>query len=462
VLANTGAEAGSPPTYDDLDAKLRALSGRDPKLAGMLGGQPHGSAKVMEQAVELERLSGEVATLQRKLANTEQILREAELELKQAAAETKAANAKTGALSRQMEQREHSFRAELAKAQRDFNDQLAASRAEAERVVQEAEQRVKAIQVEAAQKESRLHEEMAEQVEQVRRRADERVAQIEADAESARSATSFIRSPAPSTADAERIVALEAAMKKVKDELTKERKRTRDMVKEHGARKQELLEAQAALSRYEAERQSPQCDSQSAGQAEAAIAKAAMLQRELDGMKAEATRQSILRDDLVSQISGLRNDLKSAKAQVGVKATAAQAISAEVQDERVAKLRDEVASVRAAMASMEEERQTLLRDNEEATAQVEAMRRKLNAAPNAQSLLELTREYEQLKAAGNLAEAFPIGQRIRQLQRQGQRDSDNSVDESMNGIKDSNERSSVQASYFLSVSIQVAAGMLFS
>ena len=36
------------------------------------------------------------------------------------------------------------------------------------------------------------------------------------------------------------------------------------------------------------------------------------------------------------------------------------------------KLRDEMASVRASMASLEEERQKLLRDNEEATAQVEA------------------------------------------------------------------------------------------
>lgn len=462
VLSDADAEAGSPPTYDDLDAKLRALSGRDPKLAGMLDGQPRGSAKVMEQAVELERLSGEVATLQRKLANTEQILREAELGLKQAAAKTEAANAKAAALTQQMEQRENSFRAELAKAQRDFNEQLAASRAEAERVVQAAGQRVDAIKVEAAEKESKLHEEMAEQVEQVRRRADERVAQIEAEIESARSAVPFIRSQAPSTADAERVVALEAGMKKVKDELAKERKRTRDMVKEHGTRKQELLEAQTALSRYAAEHQSLQSDSQSTERAQAATAKAAMLERELDVMKTEATRQSILRDDLVSQISGLRDELESSKSQLRANATTAQVGPQEAQDERLAKLRDEMASVRASMASLEEERQKLLRDNEEATAQVEAMRRKLNAAPGTHSLAELTREYDRLKAAGNLAEAFPIGQRIRQLQRQGQRGSnDDADDESMGGIKSSNERSLVQASSVLAMPMQAYICMLF-
>ena len=58
-----GADGGgeSPPTYTDLDAKLRALSGRDPKLAGMLEEPQKASTKAVEQAVELERLSGEIA-----------------------------------------------------------------------------------------------------------------------------------------------------------------------------------------------------------------------------------------------------------------------------------------------------------------------------------------------------------------------------------------------------------------
>lgn len=444
VLGDTDGEAGSPPSYNDLDAKLRALSARDPKLAGMLDGQPRGSAKMMEQALELERLSGQIATLQRKLANTEQLLREAEVGLKQAVAEQHGANAKAAALNRQMEQRETSFRAELAKAQRDFTEQLAASRAEAEHVVQAAGRRVEAIKLEAAEKESRMEEEMVEQVEQVRRRADERVAQVQADAESARNATPLIRSPTASTVDAERVVALDAALKKVKDDLAKERKRTRDMAKEHGLRKQELLEAQSALSKYETEQQHLQGDSH-AVHAEAATAKATMLQRELDGMKTEATQQSRLRDDLVSQISGLRDELERAKAQVRI---GAQAVPQGVHGEHLAKMRDEMAAAQAAMASLQTERQMLLRDKEEAAAQIEAMRRKLNAAPNAQSLAELTREYDQLKAAGNLAEAFPIGQRIRQLQRQAHRDSidDDAIDDSMDGVKDSNKRSLAQAS----------------
>jgi chromosome segregation ATPase len=369
---------------------------------------------MMEQALELERLSGQIATLQRKLANTEQLLREAEVGLKQAVAEQHGANAKAAALNRQMEQRETSFRAELAKAQRDFTEQLAASRAEAERVVQAAGRRVEAIKLEAAEKESRMEEEMVEQVEQVRRRADERVAQVQADAESARNATPLIRSPTASTVDAERVVALDAALKKVKDDLAKERKRTRDMAKEHGLRKQELLEAQSALSKYETEQQHLQGDSH-AVHAEAATAKATMLQRELDGMKTEATQQSRLRDDLVSQISGLRDELERAKAQVRI---GAQAVPQGLHGEHLAKMRDEMAAAQAAMASLQTERQMLLRDKEEAAAQIEAMRRKLNAAPNAQSLAELTREYDQLKAAGNLAEAFPIGQRIRHCARE--------------------------------------------
>ena len=224
VLSDSRGEAGSPPSYGDLDAQLRALSGRDPKLAGMLDGQPRGSAKVMEQALELERLSGEAATLQRKLANTEQLLREAELELKRAAARQDAADAKAAALARQMEERETSFRAELAKAQRDFREQLDASRTEAERVVQAAGQRIEAVKVEAAQQAARMEEELVEQVEQVRQLADERVAKMQADTAAARDAAPFVRSAAPqSTEDVERVVALEAGLKKVKEDLAKER-----------------------------------------------------------------------------------------------------------------------------------------------------------------------------------------------------------------------------------------------
>ena len=447
VLGDTDGEAGSPPSYNDLDAKLRALSARDPKLAGLLDGQPRGSAKVMEQALELERQSGQIATLQRKLANTEQLLREAELALKQAATEQQVANAKAVAVTRQMEQRETSFRAELAKAQRDFTEQLAASRAEAERVVQAAGRRVEAIELEAAEKQSRMEVEMVEQVEQVRRQADERVAQIQADAESARNATPMIRSPTDSMVDTERVVALEAVLKKVKDDLAKERKRTRDMAKEHGLRKQELLDARSAVSKYEAEQQHLQGDSQ-AVQAEAATAKAAMLQREVDDMKTEALRHSRLRDDLVSQISGLRDELARAKAHVRVGADAAHKVPQGLHDEHLANIRDEMATAQATITSLQAERQMLLRDKEEAAAQIEAMRKRLNDVPHAQSLAELTREYDQLKAAGNLAEAFPIGQRIRQLQRQAHRGSvdDDGIDGSMDGVKDSNKRSLAQAS----------------
>lgn len=412
VLDDANAEAGSPPSYGDLDAKLRALSGRDPKLAGMLDGQPRGSAKVMEQALELERLSGEVAKLQRKLANTEQLLREAEHSLKHSEAKQEAADAKSAALSRQMEQREASFRGELAKSQRDFNEQLTASRAEAERVVQAAEQRVEAIKLEAAQRQSQMQEDMADQVEQVRRRADERVAQIQVDAEAARDATPLIRSAPATTADAERIVALEAELRKARDDLGKERKRTRNMVKEHGSRKSELLEAQSAVSKHEAECHRLRTVLQDSEQAEAATAKATMLQKDLESMRTEAARQSGLRDDLVSQISHLRSELEEAKAKVRMGESRVQVKPQDVGGESVAKMRDELASLKA-------ERLALLRDQEEATVQMEAMRRKLNAAAGAQSLTELTGEYDRLKAAGNLAEAFPIGQRIRQLQRQG-------------------------------------------
>ena len=195
------------------------------------------------------------------------------------------------------------------------------------------------------------------------------------------------------------------------------------MVKEHGSRKQELVEAQAATSRYEEECRRLQAASESGVQADAAAAsavaaEAVALRAELEGARGEAARQSRLRDDLVSQISLLRDELRDAKLQNRAGATKAQTEAQVEGDERTASLRGELASVRASLASLEEEQRTWLREKEETDAQMAVLRAKLNAAPAAQSLEELTREYDALKAAGNLAEAFPIGQRIRQLQRQ--------------------------------------------
>ena len=52
------------------------------------------------------------------------MLREAELELKKAAAQQEASDAASAALARRAQEQETSFRQELAKAQRQFREEL--------------------------------------------------------------------------------------------------------------------------------------------------------------------------------------------------------------------------------------------------------------------------------------------------------------------------------------------------
>jgi hypothetical protein len=133
VVADGGSGERSPPRFDDLEAKLRALSSRDPKLAGMLeGGRSRGGGggmKSMELALELETVRGEVAQLKRKLAAKDQIYAEAQQEVRAAAAAQRESDGAAAAARRESEARERSFREELARQQAHWRGQLDEARA---------------------------------------------------------------------------------------------------------------------------------------------------------------------------------------------------------------------------------------------------------------------------------------------------------------------------------------------
>ena len=331
------------------------------------------------------------------------MLREAELELKKAAAQQEASDAASAALARRAQEQETSFRQELAKAQRQFREELDAAHAEAARVVAATEQRIAEIEGEAAGKVASLEGEMLARVEEARQLADERVARMEAEADAARDAASITSRPGTGEQE-ERAVKAEAGLKRARDDLGKERKRTAMLIKENGGRKQELAEAQATIGRLQA--------AQATAEAEAEAA------------ATEAERR----------VQAVRTVLEQEQATVARLRAAEQPGQSSQQlmqqQEEAATMRAELASLRAAVGALEQERTSWLAERDATATETAKLRAALNAAPQDKTLEQLTQEYEALKAAGRLAEAFPLGQRIRQLKRGGSEEPEGAAAES--------------------------------
>lgn len=246
VLAS-GDELASPPTYSALDSKLRALSARDPKLAGMLD---RGSSKGVEQALELERLRGELAAREKKMANINQMLREAQHETSTLKQKVQRAESEKAAVQRQMKGQEQSFRVELAKHQATFRAQVDSAHGEAAEVVAAAQQQLEAAELAWAEERAALERDTVAQVEAASRLADERVASSVAATAAARAGEDF--SPGRRKAEEAADLSLQLDAQRSKTErleaaLSKERKRSKELAAAHGRRKQE--EAAAGASR---------------------------------------------------------------------------------------------------------------------------------------------------------------------------------------------------------------------